>query len=505
MKTILMKKVGVLMFVLGLFSAETEAQNALVNNQGAGIYIMPGATVIIKQDSLHNYNGLIQNGGDFIIEGKVVNDDSLTGFPSSSTGLYKVQGDWANNGTVLSYQDTVHLYGNNQLITGSEITPFHHLLLTGGAGVVKTQTIDATVDGNLNLTDVELATEANEMLVLNTSVGAIEKTNGPDGFVSSIANGKLTRATNLNSSYFYPLGTPSSLGGTFYYRPLDYTPVDNQANQYSARLVADPLADGYDPAIMDDKLCKVNPLFYHELKHKIGNSATDIKVYFESADGNWTDIAQWENTNLWAYTSQGYTGVFGTMNTVEIKNWNDFATYPFALASKKFTVNAGPDKNLSPGQSVVLNSTNTAAGTPQIEWTPDLFLDNAYAEDPKTTPTESMVYVIKVTDNNGCELRDTVKVNLLGNILLVPTAFSPNKDGVNDFFRPLNRNIKALNFQVYNRWGEKVYETSRLDEGWDGFFRGTAQEMGVYVWKAEYQLENQTSKQYIQGNVTLLR
>lgn len=498
-----MKKVALFIAII-IFVHQAKAQ-ALVNNRGASIYIMPGATVIVKQNSVHNIDGLIQNGGQFTIEGNITNDDTLTGNPTAPTGLYKVEGDWINNATVNSYWDTVHLYGNSQLITGTSVTPFYHLLLTGGAGVVKTQTIDATVAGNLNLTDVELATAANEMLVLNTSVGAIEKVNGTDGFVSSLPNGKLTRTTNAVQSYLYPLGTPSSLGGTFYYRPVAFTPIATATNQYSARLVADPLADGYDPTIMDDKLCKVNPLFYHLLQHKSGNDASAIKIFYEAADGNWTDISQWENTNLWAYTSQGYTGVFGTQNTVEIKNWSDFQTYPFALASKKYTVNAGPDKNISPGQTVTLNSTNTANGVPTIEWTPDLYLDNPNAEDPRSTPAESMVYVIKVTDNNGCELYDTVKVNLLSTNILMPTAFSPNGDGVNDILRPLNSNLKSLTFQVWNRWGEKVYETNRLDEGWDGFFRGNQQEMGVYVWTAEYQFNDKTTKETAQGNVTLVR
>ncbi|MCX6181049.1 MAG: gliding motility-associated C-terminal domain-containing protein, partial [Bacteroidetes bacterium] len=69
--------------------------------------------------------------------------------------------------------------------------------------------------------------------------------------------------------------------------------------------------------------------------------------------------------------------------------------------------------------------------------------------------------------------------------ILIPTGFSPNGDGVNDIFRIMQPtlNLKTLlEFSVYNRWGEKVFSTSDVTEGWNGTFKGTAQEMAVYAW-----------------------
>jgi gliding motility-associated-like protein len=89
--------------------------------------------------------------------------------------------------------------------------------------------------------------------------------------------------------------------------------------------------------------------------------------------------------------------------------------------------------------------------------------------------------------------------------LLVPTAFSPNGDGVNERFRALNQNIDRYNLQVYNRWGEKVFETNVPGDGWDGVFKGVQQELGVYVWTCQYQLKGQTKLNLVKGNVTLMR
>jgi gliding motility-associated-like protein len=110
-----------------------------------------------------------------------------------------------------------------------------------------------------------------------------------------------------------------------------------------------------------------------------------------------------------------------------------------------------------------------------------------------------------VTDKSGCVIRDSVRLILLPDLLLIPTAFSPNNDGVNDLFRPLNKNLNKIVFQVFNRWGEKIYETDVIGDGWDGTFKGRKQDLGVYAWQAEYQLTGQTKTLSISGNVTLVR
>lgn len=87
----------------------------------------------------------------------------------------------------------------------------------------------------------------------------------------------------------------------------------------------------------------------------------------------------------------------------------------------------------------------------------------------------------------------------------LPTAFSPNGDGVNEEFRvlsayPLNRCV----LKVYNRWGECVYEGNEIGDGWDGTYKGQASPLGVYVYTADIVLTDGKSK-YIAGSVTLVR
>lgn len=116
-------------------------------------------------------------------------------------------------------------------------------------------------------------------------------------------------------------------------------------------------------------------------------------------------------------------------------------------------------------------------------------------------------YWLEATDQNSCKGRDTVKVVqkecLVG--LYVPTAFTPNGDTRNDLFTPLlYGNATSLVFIVYNRWGQKVYETHTLRQGWDGKINGIAATPGTYVWQCRYKLDGQPEK-LEKGIVQLIR
>jgi len=89
-------------------------------------------------------------------------------------------------------------------------------------------------------------------------------------------------------------------------------------------------------------------------------------------------------------------------------------------------------------------------------------------------------------------------------IVAMPNAFTPG-NGVNNVFKVQLKGAGALNyFRVFNRWGNLIYETQNIDEGWDGNFHGQAQPQGVYVY--EVQAVTESGKVITkQGNITLLR
>ncbi len=86
----------------------------------------------------------------------------------------------------------------------------------------------------------------------------------------------------------------------------------------------------------------------------------------------------------------------------------------------------------------------------------------------------------------------------------LPTAFSPNNDGHNDAFRLRGNGIRSMAFKIFNRWGEKVFEGTSLEHQWDGTYKGTAQEMEVYVYTLD--ILYKTQETYAEkGNITLIR
>jgi gliding motility-associated-like protein len=91
----------------------------------------------------------------------------------------------------------------------------------------------------------------------------------------------------------------------------------------------------------------------------------------------------------------------------------------------------------------------------------------------------------------------------------MPNAFTPNGDGINETFGPDFKcdNPKYLLMRIFNRWGEKVYETNDLNGQWDGRYKNTMQPPGVYVYYVEFVgMQNNEEKTYkMMGSVTIIR
>lgn len=117
------------------------------------------------------------------------------------------------------------------------------------------------------------------------------------------------------------------------------------------------------------------------------------------------------------------------------------------------------------------------------------------------------VYSLIVKDQNGCNGTDEITIThkdcLTG--FYIPNAFSPNRDRNNETFKPLLfGNVKQYRFTIYNRYGQRVFETTELGKGWDGTVAGLQQNSGTYVWTCTYQFENETVKTE-KGTVILIR
>ncbi len=117
----------------------------------------------------------------------------------------------------------------------------------------------------------------------------------------------------------------------------------------------------------------------------------------------------------------------------------------------------------------------------------NLGLSTSYSEDEMTNPYQKIIYKIIVTPVDGTN--GNVESNLLEVIykskVTFPNAFSPDGDGTNDIFNFKSKYILGVNMKIYNRWGELVYQTSDVDQGWNGTVNGKQAPLGTYIYYAE--------------------
>ncbi len=119
-----------------------------------------------------------------------------------------------------------------------------------------------------------------------------------------------------------------------------------------------------------------------------------------------------------------------------------------------------------------------------ILWTPATWLNMRTAYNPIFTGSSDQLYVIQIKTKSGCVTVDTQLVKTIEKVeMYVPTAFTPNSDGLNDLLRPILFGIKELQyFKIFNRAGEQLFETKTAGSGWDGRFKGIPQLSQVVAW-----------------------
>jgi gliding motility-associated-like protein len=116
-------------------------------------------------------------------------------------------------------------------------------------------------------------------------------------------------------------------------------------------------------------------------------------------------------------------------------------------------------------------------------------------------------YSLTVKDSNDCVAKQDILVQEINcpNKIYFPTAFSPNGDGRNDGFNPyVTGNIASFHLQVFDRWGQQVFESRNPNRGWTGKLQSTSQPVGVYVWQSTYQFVGEP-KRILKGTVMLIR
>ena len=175
------------------------------------------------------------------------------------------------------------------------------------------------------------------------------------------------------------------------------------------------------------------------------------------------------------------------------------------------TVNAGTDVIVSVGSAVNLQAVSSA-DVVSWNWAPQTYLSCANCAVTVSKPRSPITYVVTATNSYGCTAKDSISIQLYcaKTLINIPTAFTPNGDGVNDKFSILGNGVKQVNhLRIFGRWGETVYEKNNFDNNdrsaaWDGTYRGQILPPGTYVYLAEVVCD--LGEVYVfKGTITLIR
>jgi gliding motility-associated-like protein len=216
----------------------------------------------------------------------------------------------------------------------------------------------------------------------------------------------------------------------------------------------------------------------------------------------------WDFTDgQYSYNQWPVTHSFDAPGIYNVKLNVGYSYCPDTYAVKKIVVrpypivNLGPDTAMCPNAGSILLADHVNSGNPNASW-----LWNTGAKTNYIHVTEPGEYSATVTID-GCSNSDTVSVKK-DCYIDIPNSFTPNGDGINDYFFPrnlLSMGVTDFKMIIYNRWGQEIFKTTNTDgRGWDGKFNDTPQPFGVYVYVIDVSFKDGRSEHY-QGNLTLLR
>ncbi len=171
-------------------------------------------------------------------------------------------------------------------------------------------------------------------------------------------------------------------------------------------------------------------------------------------------------------------------------------------------VEAGDKQHIIKGTTTFLQATSPD-NIESYMWTPAQNIQCVTCPKTEVAPENNTIYTVNVTDENGCRSLDSVEIIVFeecnGDIVVVPNSFTPNGDGKNDKLYVRGKLVSSVNlFRIFDRWGALVFETTTINEGWDGTFKGKDAVPDVYVYYVEVICINGDTT-IKKGNVTLIR
>jgi len=166
-------------------------------------------------------------------------------------------------------------------------------------------------------------------------------------------------------------------------------------------------------------------------------------------------------------------------------------------------LDAGANTTIYPGDTVQMQP---AGNCLYYQWFPPQGLSATNIMNPLASPSVNTRYFVTGTTEYGCTVQDSVDITVnTETVLTMPNAFTPGTYGNNTTLKLIRKGTATLkSLKIFDRWGKLVFQTTNIDEGWDGTYKGTPQPMGVYVYIVDA-VSNSGRAFTKQGNITLIR
>lgn len=468
----------------------------------------PSLSFTVKADTCANHTGKIvvnvsggTSGYSYLWTPSVSNTSTASGLAG---GLYKVIVTDAV-GCKDSVQVTVPSINNTLAITFSNQ---QNVSCFGGNNGAVTAGISG---GFTPYTSTWSPSVSNNLSLTNVQAGIYTFSVTDAGNCSKQASVTITQPSALQLSSTVKATSCAKNNGSIQILASGGTPVYNYAwtPAMSASANLSNLSPGtYILNLTDTKSCSLLDTFHiassvdAQISLSIGPDTCGQsrgKVLVQTTSGASPFNYFWTPGGLGTSQSSGLSG--NTWYHVEVQDaagCKDSASI-FVPIVGLISVSLGPDRELC------LDETPVTLYVPpfqQIIWQ-DGSIGQTYQVQSSGT------YSVSVMNNYGCEAHDAMMViNICEGWMMLPNAFSPNGDGVDDTFGPIFSNAANLiqyRMELYNRWGERVYFTTDANAPWDGRFNGKDQEIGAYMYMIIYRFGLDDHEKFLKGDFTIIR
>ena len=544
----------------------SKAQQML--NYGAVTTITPNVYVCVEGKLINNAGGIINNNGTILLSGDYVNNSNfisgnnsyvkLTGAAqdvggSTFTTFENLVIDGTADKTIsnkTNINDSLKFIANHVKIAGNNLVLFQNavhsgtsnskFVVTNGTGSLVKKAVASNTDFLFPVGD---AITSYKPVILNNSgtvdtfavrvASGLLPTTGADptcvqftyfveesipggsnaslslGWNTADEGGSFVRAQtymwqHINSSWSMLPGTPGAIANlpatNWYYKTSGITDFSPGANRFVLRTYQPLTILSQDTA---QSTCENNTVTF-----SVTASGSNIQYQWQVNCGSgWTTLSD----------NMTYTGTQSTIITIHnpglgmsgcryqciVNDLMDTITSQPATLTVHALPHAfaGNDTTIFVGNSLQLN----ASGGVSYQWNPSTYLNNSNISNPTSSPLNNISYIVTAIDEFGCADADTINIIIDESTdIFIPNAFAPEGNPINQILYVRGKGIKNLEFVVYDRWGEKVFESDNITHGWDGNFKGAKLSTAVFIYyvKATYYNGNEIERK---GDVTLIR